>query len=67
MATTLTFEAFQEIIRLQFGENVITAVNTHLLQPSLTIQTDKIADVCKYLHENPVCYFDFLKIGRAHV
>ena len=60
MAAALTFEAFQNIIKLQFGESVITGVNTHLLQPSLTIQTDKIADVCKYLHQHPECYFDFL-------
>lgn len=60
MAATLTFEAFQEILNQQFGEDIIVKINPHPSQPSLTIQTKKIADVCRYLHNSPECYFDFL-------
>lgn len=60
MAAALTFEAFQDILKQQFGDNVIVAINPHLAQPSLTIQTEKIAEVCKYLHLHTECFFDFL-------
>ena len=44
----------------KFGESVVVGEETTGLQLALLIDSDRIADVCLELRDNPQTYFDFL-------
>jgi NADH-quinone oxidoreductase subunit C len=48
----MSFEEIKSLITNHLGKSVILEANEKALQPSLQIQTDKIAEVSKLLHEN---------------
>ncbi len=46
-------------IKEKFPEEVLEFVQ-YLDQASVTVKKDRIADLCRYLHDNPDLYFDYL-------
>jgi NADH-quinone oxidoreductase subunit C len=46
-------------IKEKFPEEVLEFVR-YLDQVSVTVKKDRIADLCRYLHDNPDLYFDYL-------
>jgi NADH-quinone oxidoreductase subunit C len=44
----------------KFGEDVVVGEEITGLQPALLINSDRIAEVCLELRDNPQTYFDFL-------
>lgn len=54
------FESAKKIISDKFGSDIILTQESILLQPSLTIQTSFIKEVCTELKHNPNTYFDYL-------
>jgi NADH-quinone oxidoreductase subunit C len=55
-----TFEEIKNWIEERFGQDVIVKTDDKALQPSLTIQTGQIAELCQFLHQDERLYFDFL-------
>ena len=58
------FDLLAELLVNRFGETAVVAENTPL-QPRLRIATERIADVCQFLHENEQTYFDLLECLSA--
>lgn len=56
----MTFEEIVLLIKRSFEEGVIIETDETLLQPVITIATDRITDVCAFLHINEQTYFDQL-------
>lgn len=56
----MDFLQIATLIKTTFGEEVILQENNEVLQPYLTIQTEKIAEVAAFLQKHPETYFDFL-------
>src|SRR3546814_1717733 len=48
------------ILAEKFGQDVILDEDAEALQPSLTIEATRIADICQELRDNPATWFDFL-------
>src|SRR3546814_157199 len=48
------------ILAEKFGQDVILDEDAEALQPSLTIEVTRIADICQELRDNPATWFDFL-------
>lgn len=48
----MSFEEIKSLIISHLGENTVLETNEKVLQPYLQIQTDKIAEVGKLLHES---------------
>ncbi len=61
----MTFSHLKALLVQTFGANVIIDENAQAIQPSLTIATDRIAEVCRFLHENEQTYFDLLECLTA--
>lgn len=61
----MSLEEINALIAGRFGEEVILKSEAELIQPCLTIQTGKIAEVCRELLENEKTYFDFLSCLTA--
>ncbi len=57
---TKTFPELRDIITGWFGAGAIVAAVPDAPQPSLTIATNLIADVCRRLHQSEQTFFDFL-------
>ena len=55
----------KNLLQNHFGENIIIKEDTTSLMPSLTVPTQKIAEIVGFLHENPECYFDMLSCQTA--
>jgi NADH-quinone oxidoreductase subunit C len=55
-----TFEEINQWLVVQFGEAIITKTDEKALQPSLSVPSEKIAEVCQFLHEDERLFFDFL-------
>lgn len=53
-------EKIKSIITEKFGGEVILAEDTETLQPGLTVEASRIAEICRELRDNPDTYFDFL-------
>lgn len=53
-------EKIKSILREKFGEEVILQEEPEALQPALTVEAGRIADICLELRDNPATYFDFL-------
>lgn len=57
----LSYKEIQDLIVNEFGADAVEEAKLeNVLQPSITIRADKIADVCKFLRDNPKTYFDYL-------
>lgn len=56
----MSFEDIKSLLIEKFGAGVITGEETGGLQPALIVATDRIADICLELRNNPATYFDFL-------
>ncbi len=56
----LSFQELKALLVHQFGEDMIIGQQAEALQPSLTIVTEKIGEVCQFLAQEPTAYFDFL-------
>lgn len=56
----MTILEIKELLTNKFGDIVIASEELTGLQPSLTIKSDLIVDVCSELKNNPNTWFDFL-------
>lgn len=56
----MLIEEIKELLIDKFGADIIVKEDIQILQPSLTIKSDKIAEVCLELRDNPKTYFDLL-------
>ena len=56
----MTFQEIKDLLVQKFGESVIVEAKEDILQPFLTIETEKLKEVCAELHQNENTYFDFL-------
>lgn len=48
------------LLSVHFGEDVVLGEETGGLQPALLIEPAQIANVCFFLRDHPLTYFDFL-------
>ena len=55
-----SFSEIKQWLVLQFGEEIIVKTDEKSLQPSLSVPAERIADVCRFLHEDERLFFDFL-------
>ncbi|MGN7888540.1 NADH-quinone oxidoreductase subunit C [Dyadobacter sp. 22481] len=55
----MTFQEITDIVTSQFPEYAISP-DTKNLQPALIVPAQGIAAVCRFLHEDERCYFDYL-------
>lgn len=56
----MDIEEIKNLLIDKFGADIIVKEEIQVLQSALTIQPDKIADVCLELRDNPKTYFDLL-------
>ncbi|WP_188937265.1 NADH-quinone oxidoreductase subunit C [Dyadobacter endophyticus] len=55
----MTFQEITDIVTSQFPEYAISP-DTKNLQPALIVPAQGIAAICRFLHEDERCYFDYL-------
>ncbi len=60
-----TFSELKALLTGQFGEAIVLHEQAAGLQPSLTVPTERIAEICRFLHESPQTYFDLLECLTA--
>ena len=65
MENKKTFPEFKALLIERFGEAIVLHEQPAAMQPSLTVPTDKIAEICQFLHESPDTYFDLLECLTA--
>jgi NADH-quinone oxidoreductase subunit C len=56
----MTFQEIKSLLQTFFGDEIIVSSEESGLQPSLTVSTERLLEVCQFLHVNPNLYFDFL-------
>ncbi len=56
----MQFSELKTLLITKFGEAVILAENTSFTQPQLTIAPEKIEDVCLFLRDTDLLYFDYM-------
>lgn len=56
----MIFETVKTLLTNQFGDDVIIAEETNILQPALIVKPDKIDEVCLFLRNHQDTWFDFL-------
>ena len=56
----MTFEDIKQLLIDRLGDDVVIGEETGGMQPALLIASERIADVCLELRNNPATYFDFL-------
>ncbi|MFN8353990.1 MAG: NADH-quinone oxidoreductase subunit C [Spirosomataceae bacterium] len=61
----MSFQELSALLVSHFGPEIILSQETTGLQPSLTVPTDRIVEVCQWLHENEQTYFDMLSCLTA--
>jgi len=57
----MTFQELRDLLTARFGPELILAEDAAGLQPHLLVPADRIADVCRFLHEDERTYFDLLE------
>ena len=57
----MSFDEIKELLLAKFGSDTIVKEETTGLQNALTIQPEKIAEVCLELRDNQKTYFDLLE------
>ncbi|QHT68387.1 NADH-quinone oxidoreductase subunit C [Rhodocytophaga rosea] len=61
----MNLTGIKQILVEKFGEEIILKEDSTTLQPGFTIHSEKIAQVCQFLHEDERTYFDFLSCLTA--
>lgn len=56
----MDFEEIKSLIVSMFGEEIILSEDKISLQKSITIPTERLLEVCQFLHVQPKLYFDYL-------
>lgn len=56
----MTYNDIKQLIADTHGPDTIVAEDPGNLQPSLTVRTDRIKEVCLTLRDHPGTYFDYL-------
>jgi NADH-quinone oxidoreductase subunit C len=56
----MTFIEIKSLLQTFFGDDIIIASDDNALQPSITVSTERLLEICQFLHVNPKLYFDFL-------
>lgn len=56
----MEYSAIKELIINMFDKEIVLKEDTVSLQKSMTIPSEKILEVCQFLHVNPQLYFDYL-------
>lgn len=56
----MTFEEIKNKIISKFSESIILEENAQAQQPSLTIDKNRLTDLCEFLRDDSDLYFDFL-------
>lgn len=56
----MTFQDLKNLIIGHFGELILVKEDATPLQPSLTVPTERIAEVCQFLRDHEQTYFDYL-------
>lgn len=56
----MDFEQIKLLIISIFGEEIVLKEESNVLQSSITVPAEKIVEVCRFLHEHPKLYFDYL-------
>ena len=56
----MTFSEIKLLIIEKLGEAVIVAENTTLVQPQLTISSDRVIELCLFLRDSDSLFFDYL-------
>lgn len=57
----MTFQELRDLLTAHFGPELILAEDAATLQPHLLVTAERIADVCRFLHEDERTYFDLLE------
>lgn len=57
----MTFPELRDLLTAHFGTDIVLAEDAAGLQPHLLVPADRIADICRFLHENERTYFDLLE------
>lgn len=61
----MTFPELRDLLAARFGPEIVLAEDTAAPQPYLLVPADRIADVCRFLHEDERTYFDLLECLSA--
>jgi NADH-quinone oxidoreductase subunit C len=61
----MNFDQIQHLLIAHFGETIILKAEPQLAQPCLTIEGQKLVEICQFLHENEKTYFDTLSCLTA--
>tara|TARA_B100000809_G_C15115368_1_gene522223 strand:+ start:546 stop:1034 length:489 start_codon:yes stop_codon:yes gene_type:complete len=56
----MIFEEITATITDKFGDAFLESVNSELVQPSITVSTLNLFELCKFLQQTEGLYFDFL-------
>jgi NADH-quinone oxidoreductase subunit C len=56
----MTFEEIKNILVEKFGTEVVIKEDTSFVQPQLTINKEKLLEVCYVLHHDSSLFFDYL-------
>ena len=56
----MSLEEITQLLTTTFGEDSILATDTESTPPTLHLRPERIADVCRLLHEHEQTYFDYL-------
>lgn len=61
----MSFEEIQALIVEKFGNEIIINSEANIVQPCLTIETQKIDELCLFLRDNEQTFFDYLSCLTA--
>jgi NADH-quinone oxidoreductase subunit C len=61
----MTFQEIKQALVAQFGEVMVIASDETAPQPSLTVATDTLPEVCAFLYQTEGLYFDMLSCLTA--
>lgn len=61
----MTFTELKDLLISHFGELIILKEEVSSLHASITIPTEQVVEVCQFLHENELTYFDMLSCLTA--
>ena len=56
----MTFEEITTKITTQFGDSFLDAINSEIVQPSITVSTSNLFELCEFLQQTEGLYFDYL-------
>ena len=56
----MTFDEITTKITAKFGDSFLEAINGELIQPSVTVSTTNLIELCQFLQQTESLYFDYL-------